>query len=169
VFILSAERDGPEPHAQECFQRYAEYLEANKHRFPPGAHALATSSWFHGFSDHRAPHDAWLDAVTIEEPASGDRREVRTVAIRIRLLGAYHDGHIELVYPRVFRYQLALDRGEQGHCDWRYDEFRLSEGGHMIHEIEWAGMDDTGRWVIEASDVDYQWHPLPSEHQVPAV
>ena len=169
MFILSAERDVPGFEAEKCFGRYADYLERNRAAFPPGAHALATSGWFHGFTDHRAPHDAWLEAVTIEEPASGPRQEVRTVGLRIRLLGAYHDGLIELVYPRVFRYRLELEHGAHGHRDWRYDEFRLNDDGNLIHEIEWAGMNDTGRWVIEASDVEFQWYPLKPAHGAPAV
>jgi len=40
---------------------------------------------------------------------------------------------------------------------WRYDEFRLSENGHLLQEIEWA----TGsRWLIEANDVEFNWRPF---------
>ena len=169
MFILSAERDASAPEAEQCFERYRNHLERNRAVFPPGAYELAASSWYHGFTDHRAPHDAWLEAVTIEEPASGLRQELRTVTLRIRLLGAYHDGHIELLYPRVFRYHLDLERGAQGHRDWRYDEFRLNADGNLVHEIEWAGMNDTGRWVIEASDVEFKWYPLNPGHDAPAV
>jgi hypothetical protein len=158
VFILAAERDGV-PGVGRYFEDYREYLAANRHRFPPSAFALATSSWYYGSSDHRAPHDAWLEEARIEEPASGERSERRVVALRVRLLGAYHDGHIELFYPRVYRYQLNLDFGEHGHRDWRYDEFRLTDEGHLLHEIEWSGRDDTGRWLIEASDVEFSWIP----------
>ena len=160
MFILSAERDAPDAEAEECFQRYAVYLAQNGERFPPGAYALATSKWFYSFSDHRGPHDAWLVSVTIEEPATGARQEQRSVAIRVRLLGAYHDGHIELYYPRVYRYSLELFRGDQGHRDWRYDEFRLNEAGQLVHEIEWYAANETSRWVIEASDVECAWHAI---------
>jgi hypothetical protein len=78
-----------------------EYLAANRERFPPGAYQLATSDWYFGFSDPRGPHDAWLEAVEVAEPAEGDRKQFRTVSIRIRLLGSYHDGWIELVYRRA--------------------------------------------------------------------
>jgi hypothetical protein len=60
----------------------------------------------------------------------------------------------------VFTYRLDAWEGEQGHRDWRYDEFRLSEAGHLLHEIEWAGANSTSRWLIEASDVEYTWEPL---------
>jgi hypothetical protein len=78
--------------------------------------------------------------------------------MRVRLLGAYHDGHIELTYPRVFAYRFETQpRG--GHHDWRYDEFRLTEEGHVIHEIEWCGAAIIGRWLVEASDVHFKWMP----------
>ena len=99
-----------------------------------------------------------LKSVLFNEPSCGERSEDRTVAIRVRLLGAYHDGHIELVYPHVFQYNLYLQDAAHGHRDWRYDEFRLSGAGHLVHEIEWSGPANVGRWLIEASDFIYTWH-----------
>lgn len=84
---------------------------------------------------------------------------MRSTSICIRLFGAYHDGFIEFFYPRVFRYSLDASDPVHGHRDWRYDEFRLSDRGHVIHEIEWCGVHDTARWVIESSDIHFQWHP----------
>jgi|SRR5690606_12244825 len=158
AFILAAERD-PSDDVVGLFRAYEEYLKTNRARFPESAYALATSEWYFNFQDSRCPHDAWLEELRIEEPADGARQEVRHVAIRVRLLGAYHDGYIELCYPRVFRYNLSLGNGQTGHQDWRYDEFRVAETGHLIHEIEWCGMEDVGRWIIEASDVEFTWRP----------
>jgi hypothetical protein len=67
----------------------------------------------------------------------------------IELLGAYHDLRLRLSYPRVFGYQLLGDAVAQGHSDWRYDEFRVSNNGHLLHEIEWWGHEATSRWLIE--------------------
>jgi hypothetical protein len=117
------------------------------------------SEWYYDYDDHRCPHDAWLESLTLSEPATGARQEVRTVALHVRLLGSYHDGYIEFRYPRVFRYECQLDPGAAGHRDWRYDEFRLTEEGHVLHEIEWWGPKPVGRWIIEASDVEFAWHP----------
>ena len=166
VFILAAERHPSGDAPAAAFRAYDEYLAANRDRFPRSAYALATSGWYYDPRDRRCPHDAWLEELRVEEPASGERRERRTVALRVRLLGAYHDGHIDLYYPRVFRYQLDLEDGEWGHRDWRYDEFRLTEGGRLLHEIEWWGPDRTGRWLIEASDVEFTW--LPAGPSAPA-
>lgn len=160
AFLLSTDgRDASHIACGEAFENYARYLEANRDRFPPGAFDLATSDWYFNPGDHRCPHDAWLESVTILESASGERQEIRIVSIRVRLLGAYHDGHIELFYPRVFSYSLTMGDVTAGHRDWRYDELRLSETGALIHEIEWCGPFDTGRWLIEASDVVFEWIP----------
>lgn len=168
AFILAAER-GSASEVVKNFRAYGEYLAANRGRFPPSAYALATSDWYYDPRDHRCPHDAWLEEVRIEEPAAGEQLEQRTVAVRVRLVGAYHDGHIELNYPRVYRYQLELAAAERGHGDWRYDEFRLTDRGNLIHEIEWAVGDNPGRWLIEASDMKFVWRPRETGDRAPAI
>lgn len=159
AFVLGS--DGRDEDFVAKWRSYMEYVESEAHRFPPGALALARSDWFYNFNDHRCPHDAWLEELIISEPSSGERHENRTVAISMRLFGAYHDGHIHVRYPRVHSYRLAIHDGSDGHRDWRYDEFRVSEHGHLIHEIEWCGYHDSGSWLIEASDIEFVW--VPSE------
>ncbi len=95
-----------------------------------------------------------------EEPAEGERSEIRRLSLRIRLLAACHDRYIELFYPQVFGYSMINPQAGGGHCDWRYSEIRLSERGHVLHEIEWAGAPDLdARWTIEASDVQLTTFP----------
>jgi hypothetical protein len=60
----------------------------------------------------------------------------------------------------VVRYELNGSDVERGHHDWRYDELRMSDRGHLIHEIEWHGASDIGLWVIEASDLEFRWVPI---------
>ena len=79
--------------------------------------------------------------------------------IKVQLLGAYHDGHIELRYSNVRGYSLASNMGILDHGDWLYDEIRLSVEGHVLHEVEWS---KGGRWLIECGDVAYEWMPLDS-------
>jgi hypothetical protein len=159
-YILSAQRDVDPPESSENWERYQAYLRENKSRFPVGAYALATSDWYFDFSDHRAPHDAWLESATFQEQASGSRSEIRSLSFRIRLLGAYHDNWIELYYPKVYRYSFESGPSKKGHGDWRYDEFRLSEKGALVHEIEWAGsVGGAARWLIEASDIVFSVEP----------
>ena len=158
AFYLAKERHAD---VTGSYRRYQDYLREHQQRFPAGAFALGTAAWWQDGSDHRSPHDAWLESVTFSEPSTGERSEQRVTAIRVRLLGAYHDGFIELFYPRVFSYSFQSPVCARGLGDWRYDEFRLSPAGHVIHEIEWAGFprDEGSRWIIEASDIEYQWIP----------
>ena len=155
-YVLAKQRDAD---VVDAFRRYRAYLAHNASKFPPSAYELASSEWYFDPRDHRSPHDAWLESAVLEEAASGERQENRTSILKLRLLGAYHDGHIELVYPDVQGYTLDMASTERGHGDWRYDEFRVTGSGRIVHEIEWARSSGTGHWVIEASDVLYTWIP----------
>lgn len=158
AYILSAEKDNDRFGA---FPRYRDYVSSAKATFPPQAYELASSEWYFDPKDHRCPHDAWLESLVVSEPSTGSRQEIRHTTIRVRLLGAYHDGFIELVYPKVFSYQLTSPLAERGLGDWRYDEFRVDPSGHVIHEVEWAGFGskEASRWIIEASDLEFHWIP----------
>lgn len=162
AYILSKERDGSVSKAKRNWERYVAYLHKNEQRFPRGAYSLATSDWYFGADDHRAPHDAWLEEVAVSEPSTGKRHEMRETSIRVRLLGAYHDKILEFFYPKVFAYTFTVPTAQFGHYDWRYDEFRLNRAGSLLHEIEWAGPPGyAARWVIEASDVAFTCHDRP--------
>ncbi len=164
MFILANQRDSD---VEGAFNRYNEYLMKNSHRFPGSALALATSDWYFDFSSHEAPHDSWLEYVQVFESSTGERNELRTTSIRIRLLGAYHDGYIEFYYPAVFEYRFAAGIVEKGHGDWRYDEFRLDEEGRLVHEIEWDPYHGSNTWLIVASDVHHKWLPFTNAEQRP--
>lgn len=155
TFILAA--DGRDDDVSNAFERYKAYLEASKNRFPPSAYELATSDWYFNFKDHRSPHDAWIEEVSLTEFASVERPRERELSLTVRLLGAYHDGLIELRYPRVLAYSMAVHASS--HRDWRYDELRVSDDGHLVHEIEWRGLHQTGHWLIEATDLEFRWLP----------
>jgi hypothetical protein len=158
AYILTAQR---EVDVNDAFRRYRDYVATTQQTFPPGAFALASSDWYFYPLDHQCPHDAWLESLTVAEPSAGERNEQRFTTIHIRLLGAYHDGFIEFFYPRVFNYSLGTPASRRGHGDWRFDEFRVSPNGRLIHEIEWAGFPggQGSRWVIEAADVEFRWIP----------
>lgn len=157
MYILSEQRD-KDPLA--FFEPYSGYLNDNKNRFPKSAFSLATSDWYFNPRVSGCPHDAWLESITVSEPSTGQRHEIRTVEIRIELLGPYHDGKILMRYPVVYRYEFEGAVLTDGHSDWRFDEFRVNEEGHLVHEIEWWGLEPRGRWIIEASDVEYVWLPF---------
>lgn len=160
MFVLSEQLDTPgDPNLP--FRRYREYVQRNRDRFPSAAYELISSGLLLDASDHRCPHDGWLEWAKFEEPSEGDRQEIRSLSLRVRLLGAYHDMYLELYYPRVFSYSMNNPTSHAGHFDWRYSEIRLSESGSLVHEIEWAGPPGAeARWIIEASDVQLTTYPL---------
>src|SRR5919202_1729543 len=159
---------GPWEELRPRFEAYRRYLDSVREQLPPAAFAFATADWHYAFSDHRCPHDAWVEALTISEPASGERQEQRRIDIHVRLLGAYHDGHIDLYYRDVRSYTLELpaspSRIKIGHGDWRDDEVRLSERGLVLHEIVFVG---GSHWLIECEDIQYEWRPFAERGETP--
>ncbi len=121
---------------------------------------LALAMEWYDFSVHQCPHDAWLEEFKLTESSSGGNIAERSCSLEVQLLGAYHDGRIMLRYPKVFSHQISVADCGRGMGDWRYDEFRLSERGHLLHEIEWA---DGHRWLIEANDIEFEWVPFESK------
>jgi len=113
------------------------------------------SGWYALPEDHRCPHDAWVEAVTISEKASGDRQERRELEIRIRLLGAYHDGTIEFTYKGVDEYSVQASVATYGHGDWLRDEVEDCNGA-IVHTILLV----KGRLQIKAAEVEYRSTPL---------
>lgn len=168
AYILSKDLDD-EIHTREALKRleekwkkYADYLESVREHFPKSAFEFATAPWLRRFDDHRCPHDSWVESLTIREPSSGERHEHRSLEIEVRLLGAYHDGHMTLSYREVQSYSLAgppksIAPHHVGHSDWLYDEVTLTKDGCVCHEIEFSC---GGRWLIECKDIDWVWEPL---------
>lgn len=132
---------------------YREYLATIADRLLPSTREFALADWHHNYKDSRAPHDAWLESLAVYETASGARQEHRQSHIKLRLLGAYHDGHIEINYQNVKRYYIGCEF--PAHGDWDQDEIRLSDSGAVIHEIEIGGTS----WLIECEDIHYVWLP----------
>lgn len=150
--------------AEACFGAYSQYLESIKNSIPASAFEFAVATWHYQHDDHRCPHDGWVEHVKIWESASGDRKQHRKIQIDLRLLGAFHDGCLDLSYKNVGSYRLdAPPRGEPrrsahvGHGDWLIDEIRLSDNGLVLHEILFRSR---GRWLIEAADISSEWKPF---------
>jgi hypothetical protein len=143
---------------QSGWAAYCAYLESVRGQLPRSAYEFAAAPWHYDFADHRSPHDGWLETLIIREPASGGRKENRSLELVTRLFAAYHDGFIELRHSDVGSYSLASGYASgRGHGDWLYDEIRLSGQGRVLHEIEWAS---GAHWLIECGDVAYRWLPL---------
>lgn len=161
VYILTKDRPlNSYEEWQSAWSNYCNYLESVKSLLPGSAYEFASAPWHYDFHDHRAPHDGWVEEVLIREPALGERKEKRSLEVFVLLLGAYHDGHIELRYSEVDSYSLTSGVSiGLGHGDWLYDEIRLSDQGRVLHEVEWSR---GGSWLIECGDVSYEWIPLDS-------
>lgn len=167
-YILTKDLPNTESHiydkrSKQNWQAYQNRLQKIKKRMSPSVQEYALADWHYNPSDHRCPHDAWLEHLIIRELASGERSEIRTLQIEIRLLGAYHDGYIELLYKDVESYCLdqphrrgQWETTEKGHKDWKVDEVDLSKNGYILHEIEWQ---DGGHWFIECRDFEFKWIP----------
>ena len=162
AFILAKQR---EVDCRAAFARYEAYLAEQKARFPKKAYALATSNWYFSFDDQRAPHDARLRSVTLTDAEPAEKDGLLQSSIRVSLFGAQSDVVIEFTYSGVIAYSLSASMVLQGHCDWRYDEFRLSATGNLIHQIEWWGASQTANWTIEASDVEHTWRRIAHRKQ----
>ncbi len=141
-YILSDQRDES---PIEAFARYAAYIESERHRFPAGALALLDSDWYFGFSDPRAPHDAWLESVQVIETRADGSDSLPETSLDVRLLGAFHNGIIQFAYAGVTSYHLNMHDLSRGHRDWRYDEFRLSESGDLIRTTKYIEATETQR------------------------
>ena len=155
TYILSKDDRDSDP--VKAFRLYKGYIQSKQDNLPKSVYELATSDWYYNFNDHKCPHDAWLESALIYEPSQGERQEIRTTQITVKLLGAYHDGHIEIKYKNVKSAIIKAFAVKSGHHDWRYDEFRLSENGLFLHEIEWCALEDTANWIIEAEDMEFFW------------
>lgn len=68
-------------------KEYERYLEAIRTVLPPSAYTFATTV---PFRRDRSLYDAWVESLTISEPSSGERSQIRYAEIRVRLLGAWH-------------------------------------------------------------------------------
>ena len=148
---------------------YQDYLRSIRDRLPAHVYDFATRHWRGDFDLRRDLHDSWVEELTIREPASGQRNESRELEIRVRLLGPYHDGRIEMMYSRVEYYRLETPTEfgfplvDPSHGDWLVDEVRLSERGHILHEIEFSS---GSHWIIECHDLRYAWLPLGGDSGV---
>jgi hypothetical protein len=147
---------------RQAWDRYAAYLEEIRDHLPHHTAAFATAAWHYDPTDPRCPHDAWVETVTFRETARNETLDERSLHLSIELLGAYHNGTIQLEYQDVTAYTLAkpFDSSPRAslvaHDDWLVDEIRLHERGNVIHEVVFAS---GAHWTIECKDMRYRWAP----------
>ncbi len=66
-----------------AYRRYQRYLNERRQEFPPNAFKLATAEWYYDPSDHRCPHDGWLESLDIAEVAAADKQRIMTIRVRL--------------------------------------------------------------------------------------
>jgi hypothetical protein len=140
---------------KQALDAYHVYLESVGQLLPKAAYEFAAAPWHYDYSDRRCPHDSWVESLLIQEPSSGDRKEIRKVEISIRLLAAFHDCYLELSYKDVHSYSIFgnVSATRSAHGDWLTDEVRLSDRKLVLHEILFSS---GSRWAIECGDLKFQ-------------
>lgn len=161
AFILTKDFDEDNPRdfplLNVRYDKYRKYLKSISDSLPISAREFALAEWRLSPSFHECPHDSWVEYLKIYEDASGERRQNRVLHIEVRLLGAYHDGFLDLKYKNVTQYALSKTDNWEDHGDWLYDEVRLSENKLVLHEIEFHSQTN---WLIECKDIEFVWTPF---------
>jgi hypothetical protein len=156
---------------REQWRTYKHYLHSIQHKMRPHTRAFALADWHYNHEDPRCPHDAWFESLTLSTAHNDARHEDTSLGLVARLLGAFHDGHIELHYHNVFSYSFDFPSAQRyesttqrKHSDWLIDEIRFSDRGKIIHEIVWAS---DARWIIECDNVEHRWLPFLAATDAP--
>ncbi len=155
--IITRDEDGWQ------LEGYFRYLDSVKAKLPSNAYSFAAAAWHYDPTDHRCPHDSWVESLLIKEVHHGqESNNSRALEMHLRLLGAYHDGYLELVYKKVRAYSIVADRtsSDVAHGDWLIDELRIAPSGLVVHEIEFS---NCTHWTIEFEDLTWEW--LPGKRQ----
>jgi len=137
------------------YWRYHHYVESIRNRLPSHVYAFASNFDHFGLESHSSLHDAWLEKLTVDEIAEGERQETRRLGIRLSLLGPFYDRRIHLHDTGVTRY--CFDTPPRygnprftGHGDLFTHEIRLGQNGLLVHELMF--MRDA-IFLIESADI----------------
>lgn len=154
-YITNSEAEGVRINID--FSRYQTYVESIKNKLPAHIYSFASNPCYFDFESRSSLHDAWLETVTVQEVASGQRKQVRRLEVYICLLCPFHDRRINLHYSGVTQYNFnAPPRyGEPryehtAHGDLLTHEIRLGHNGLFIHELLF---ESDATFLIECSDI----------------
>lgn len=142
------------------FDKYLQRLKAIRDKLPETVYQFAVAGWHYDNQDHQCPHDSWIESIEINEVASGSRSEIRKIEIKIKCLGAFHDGYFYLHHRGVTKYSInhhAKQPNTHGHGDWLLDEISLSKDDLVVHEIIF---NENSKITIECTDIEYNWSSL---------
>jgi hypothetical protein len=103
-----------------------------------------------------------VEQVIIVERGSGERKQLRSLDIAIRLLGAYHDRHFILKFPSVSHYTIDRPHSDSkrqdtaGHGDVFDDSIQLTADGHVLYTLRL----ELGKIEIAAKDIQFSQEPV---------
>ncbi len=144
------------------FDAYYQRIESIREQLPVGVYEFAAAPW-HYDNGEQGLHDSWVESLIVDEVASEDNLQERSLQIRVRLLSAYQDRRIELYYKNVRKYRLQTPSRfkyppsyKTGHGDWLYDEIDVSRSGFVVHEVRFSR---GSRWLIECEDIEIFFSP----------
>jgi hypothetical protein len=127
------------------FDQYLTYLNKAKHKMPAAVYEFAIKQEHYNLDSHESLHDAWLEYLTICEPAEGERKEERCVDIKTCYLGPFHDCLIYVHYKNVRSYSLhspAVFENpptyKSGHGDLLTHKISVLENNHIKHEVKFS-------------------------------
>ena len=127
------------------FDAYFAYLNKVKHEMPKAVYEFATKVEHYNLTSHESLHDAWLEYLTICEPAEGERKQQRSIEIKTCYLGPFHDCLIYLSYKNVKSYSLQSPAEfenpptyKTGHGDLLTHEISVLENNLFKHHIKFS-------------------------------
>jgi hypothetical protein len=84
---------------------------------PRGAKEFALAEWHYDYADHRCPHDSWIKSIEVIL----DERKQGLPALRLSVLGAFHDRVISIEYLGVVDFSLEGQTRSRLHGRTRLD------------------------------------------------
>ena len=143
---------------------YRRYLDSVRDALPEEVYRFASDMRHYDQASPQTLHDAWLDSLVVREQASGDRREIRRLAVDIDLLGPFHDRRIRLRYRgvRAYRFDARQPDGTRwthtAHGDLLMHEVWLGEDGNVVHELRFERQ---GTFLVECESFSHIQEMLP--------
>ena len=113
-YITNSEAEGVRINID--FGRYQTYLESIKNKLPAHIYSFASNPCYFDFESRSSLHDAWLETVTVQEAASGQRKQFRRLEVCVCLLGPFHDRRIKLRYTALLNIILTRRRDTENHA-----------------------------------------------------
>ena len=151
---------------QQRWKDYHQHLESKRNKMTDTLQEFAFAGWHYDFTDHKCPHDGWLENLNMVEKVVNDKdgNEARLIDISIKLLGAYHDLYIYLEYYRVKTYCFDQPRRDSvfphnrsTHSDWLLDELVIEGKKNYIHKIIWSS---GATWYIHFEDIKVSFEEI---------